>query len=91
MLSKAPGPVRLITSQFIAKCNNREDQRISQTRRTATHDAPWSFLLHHAFPLTSLFLHKIPCHPQLSVSLDKLTMYFHISADKARLFLMVIN
>ena len=31
--------------QFMAKYDNREDQRISQTHRTATHDAPWSFLL----------------------------------------------
>ena len=30
--------------QFMAKYDNREDQRISQTHRTATHDAPWSFL-----------------------------------------------
>ena len=34
------------TPQFMAKYDNREDQRISQTHRTATHDAPWSFLLH---------------------------------------------
>ena len=31
--------------QFMAKYDNREDQRISQTHRTATHDSPWSFLL----------------------------------------------
>ena len=31
--------------QFMAKYDNREDQRISQTHHTATHDAPWSFLL----------------------------------------------
>ena len=36
--------MRLITSQFMAKYDNTKDQRISQTRRTATHDAPESFL-----------------------------------------------
>ena len=44
VLPKALGPVRLITSQFITKCDNRKDQRISQTHRTAAHDAPGSFL-----------------------------------------------
>ena len=29
----------------MAKYDNREDQRISPTHRTATSDAPWSFLL----------------------------------------------
>ena len=28
ILSKALGPVRLITSQFLAKCDNREDQQV---------------------------------------------------------------
>ena len=45
MLPKALGPVRLIASQFMAKYDNSEDQQISQTSRTVTHDAPWSFLL----------------------------------------------
>ena len=45
ILPQALGPVRLITSQFMVKHDNREDQRISQTHCMATHDAPWSFLL----------------------------------------------
>ena len=44
ILPQALGPVHLITSQFMAKYDNREVHQISQTRRTATHDAPWSFL-----------------------------------------------
>ena len=28
----------------LARCDNREDHQISQTRRAATYDAPWSFL-----------------------------------------------
>ena len=44
ILPWALGPVYRITSQFMARCDNREDHQISQTRRAATHDAPWSFL-----------------------------------------------
>ena len=46
MLPKALGPVRLITA---AKYDIREDQQISQTRCTETHDAPGSFLLSSAY------------------------------------------
>ena len=45
ILLKAFDPVHLVTSQFLAKYDNRVDQQISQTHRTVTHDAPWSFLL----------------------------------------------
>ena len=41
----------------------------------------------HVFPSISLFLQKIPFHHQLSVSLDKLIMYFHISTEKPGLLL----
>ena len=33
------------TSLFMAKYDKREDNQILQTGCTATHDAPWSFLL----------------------------------------------
>ena len=45
ILLEARGAVHLITSQFMAKYDNREDQQISQICHTFTYDAPWSFLL----------------------------------------------
>ena len=46
---------------------------------------------HHAFPLTSLCLHKIPFHHRLLMSLDKLMVYSHISTERPELPLSVLG
>ena len=48
----------------MAKYDNREDQRISPTHRTATSDAPWSFLF-------SLFLADLDKNFRNEIEMDK--------------------
>ena len=50
----------------MAKYDNREDHQISQTRRTAAHDAPWSFLFLKKFNFEDWIFHSAPiCGPEL--------------------------
>ena len=93
ILSQALGPVRLITSQFMAEYDNREDQQISQTHRMATHAAPWSFLFNNAESCVMINRHSTVYFllKRETWQGDPLSAYLYIHALKVMLIRRSVN